>query len=116
MNLQQILQQVDERGTVGAYSQAAREVRAAEVREQLRPVRVALLSSYTINSLTAYLEVEAARKGFGADVYVGPFNAVTQELLDPSSGCLAHKPDVVFIAQQLADICPPLANDHLALS
>ncbi len=114
MDIQQILQLADERATVGAYSQAARELR--QLHEQLRTVRVALLSSYTINSLVSYLEVEAARKGFGADVYVGPFNAVTQELLDPASGCLAHQPDVVFIAQQLGDICPPLANDHLTLS
>jgi FkbH-like protein len=36
-------------------------------------------------------------------------------LLDPGSGCLSHQPDVVFVAQLLCDVCPPLADDFLAL-
>jgi FkbH-like protein len=113
MELQKILQAVDERSTVAAYKQAAREVRSHG--EQLRPVRLSLLSSFTINSLVPYLEVEATRKGFAADVYVGPFNSVTQELINPAGGCLAHKPDLVFVAQQLNEICPALVEDYLAL-
>src|SRR5215212_817179 len=113
MKLHEILQSLDERSTVAAYTQAAREVRS--LREQLRPVRLALLSSFTINSLVPYLEVETARNGFAADVYVGPFNSVTQELINPTGGCHAHKPDLVFIAQQLSEVCPVLVEDYLAL-
>lgn len=111
--LQQILRLLDEKPAPAAYSQAAREIRS--LKEQLQPVRVALLSSFTVRSLAPYLEVEAARRGFAADVYVGPFNGVVQELVDPGSGCNAHKPDVVFIAQQLSEVSPSLVNDYLAL-
>src|SRR5436190_8756407 len=111
--LEQILQSLDERPAPAAYAQAAREIKTFH--EQLQPARVALLSSFTVRSLVPYLEVEAARRGFAADVYVGPFNAVTQELLDPESGLHAHKPDVVFIAQQLSEVGPLLVGDFLAL-
>src|SRR5919197_3803008 len=114
LSLEHILRSVDERPTLAAYARAAREVRSFGAR--LRPVRVSLLSTFTIDSLAPYLEVEAARRGLAADIYLGPFGAVGQELLDPGSGCLSHRPDVVFVAQLLCDVCPPLANDFLALS
>ena len=114
LTLEQILRSVDERPTLAAYAQAAREIRS--LGERLQPVRVSLLSTFTIDSLRPYLEVEAARLGFGANTYVGPFNSVRQELLNPSSGCLKHQPDIVFVAQLLCDVCPPLVNVFLALS
>ena len=111
--LEQLLQSVDERPTTAAYAHAARQVRSLD--DQLRRVRAALLATFTIDSLVPYLEVEAARGGFAADVYLGPFNAITQELLNPGSGCLSHCPDVIFVAQLLSDVCPPLVSDFLAL-
>jgi FkbH-like protein len=110
--LAQVLAALDERPTVAAYMRAAREARA--LAEHLRPVRVALLSSYTVDPLVPFLAVEAARAGFDTAVYVGEFNAATQELLDPESGCARHRPDVVFLLQRLADACPALADDFLA--
>jgi FkbH-like protein len=111
--LDELLRALDEHPTVAAYTQAARAVRA--VREGLRPVRLALLATFTIDGLKPYLEVEAARRGFAADVYVAPFDSVKQELLDPARGCVGHRPDVVFIVHRLSEVCPPLAHDFLAL-
>lgn len=111
--LEQVLQSVDQRPTMAAYMQAAREVRLLD--ERLRSIQLSLLSTFTIDSLVPYLEVEAARKGFAADIYVGLFNAVRQELLNPNSGRLVHRSDVVFIAQHLSDVCPPLTNDYRML-
>jgi FkbH-like protein len=112
-DLAQTLRTLDERPTVAAYAQAARVVRAQ--RDQLRPVRIAVLATFTVDGLVPYLEVEAARQQFGAQVYVGPFNSIKQELLDATSGCAQFQPDVVFILQLLTDVCPPLANDFLTL-
>lgn len=110
-DLDQILATLDERPTVAAYLQAARQVSAC--REQLAPVRVALLASFTIDSIVPFLVVEAARLGFAAEVYVAPFNSVKQELLRADSGCVRHKPDVVFVANLLGDVCPALTHDVL---
>ncbi|HUJ73060.1 MAG TPA: HAD-IIIC family phosphatase, partial [Verrucomicrobiae bacterium] len=105
----QILAAVDERPGVAAYLQAARQI--PSFKEELAPVRVALLASFTVDSVVPFLVVEAARLGFAADVYVAPFNSVKQELLDPDSGCVRHQPDVVFVANLLGDICPGLVHD-----
>jgi len=111
--LEQVLQELDQRPTPAGYAHAARRVRA--LGQQLRPARIAQLSTFTLDGLTPYLEVETARLGFAVQLYQGPFNAVRQELLDPHSGTAAQQPDVVFVTQLLEDVCPPLARNFLAL-
>jgi FkbH-like protein len=101
------------RPTPAAYAAAAREIESRS--GELQPVRVAILSSHTIDPIVPYLKVEAARHELYADHYVGGFNAVQQELRGASSGCVGFRPDVVFVAQLLCDVCPPLASDFLRL-
>ncbi|HEY8184919.1 MAG TPA: HAD-IIIC family phosphatase [Pyrinomonadaceae bacterium] len=112
LSLEQILRTLDERPTMAAYSRTAREIRLSE---QLQPVKVSLLSTFTVDTLVPYLEVEAARSGFAANIYLGPFNSVRQELLNPDSECLRQQPDIIFVSQLLCDVCPPLVNDFLSL-
>lgn len=107
------LASVDERPTVAAYWNAAREVR--EHGGSLQPLRVALLASFTVDPLVPFLEVEAARRGLRAEVYVGPYNSAHRELLDESSGCHAHRPDLVFVLDLLEDRMPRLAYEFLTL-
>jgi FkbH-like protein len=104
---------LDERPTLAAYQALAREL--AHVAPALRPARVAILSSFTIDQVLPFLRVEAARDGLCADVHVAPFNTVSQQLLDPQSGCARHRPDVVFVCVLLEDLCPRLAGDFLSL-
>ncbi len=56
--LRQILDPVAERPTLSAYTQAARALRSQAA--HLQTARVALLSSFTIDPLLPYLEVESA--------------------------------------------------------
>jgi len=113
-SLETIFAAVDRSPSSAAYADAARRLR--QVREDWPPVRIALLSSFTIDLLVPYVEVETARAGLAADVYIAPFDTVQQELLGAGSGCLAHRPDVVFVSQLLDDACPPLMEDFLDLS
>lgn len=108
-----VLESLDRRPTPAAYHQAARDL--ASVSGNLTPVRIALLASFTIEPLVPFLRVEAARCGFAADMYVAPFDAVSQELLDPSSGCARHRPNVVFVARLLEDVSPALHDQFLSL-
>ena len=113
MSLSNLLEALDRRPTPAAYHQAARDL--ASLAGDLRPLRIALLASFTIEPLVPFLRVEAARRGFAADVYVAPFDAANQELLDPSSGCVRHRPDIVFVARLLEDVSPPLHDSFLSL-
>jgi FkbH-like protein len=110
----ELLAALDRRPTVAGYQATAREL--IPVTGRLPRVRVALLASFTIDPLVPFLRVEAARLGFALDAYTAPLNTIAQELLDPASGCAAHAPEIVFVSQRLADVCPPLVDDFLALS
>ena len=76
---------------------------------------MAVLSSFTIEPLLPYLRVEAARAGFDVDVHVPPFDAGRQALVHPNGPCVARRPDVVIVAELLADVCPVLAFDYLSV-
>jgi FkbH-like protein len=112
LDLAQVFARVDERPTAATYLQAARQT--AECKGQLSPVRIAFLSSFTLDSLLPFLTVEAARFGFTIEAYVAPFNSVKPELLGADSGCIHHRPDVVFVANLLGDVRPDLAHDTLS--
>src|SRR5438874_2382013 len=71
-----------------------------------RPVRIALLSSYVLDPLIPFLDVECRRAGLSPAFYVTPFNQYTQEVLDPSSGLHSFSPEIVFVALELEDLFP----------
>lgn len=69
-----------------------------------RSVRIALLSSYVLDHLTAYLDFECRKTGLSPEFYVAPFNQYTQEILVPSSGLYRFKPDIAFLALAIEDL------------
>lgn len=83
----------------------------------LPTVRIAVLSSYTIDPLIPYLELECAELGLIPDVYITPFNAWAQESLSPDSALYRFRPEVIFVALALDDLIPGLqsALDHSEL-
>jgi FkbH-like protein len=114
LRLQEILDTVDRAPSAATYAQAARELGASDL--PLAPARVAVLSSFTMDLVRPYLQVELARHRLALELYLAPFNTVQQEMLGAESGCITHRPDVVFIARQLVDICPALVHDFLGTS
>jgi FkbH-like protein len=112
--LDELLRSVDRQSGLSAYLQAARSL--GRFAEELRPVRVALLGTFTIEPLIPFLQVESARMGYAADVYVAPLNAIQQELFSPDSGCAKHRADIVFIAALLEDVSPALAIEYSAMN
>jgi FkbH-like protein len=85
-----------------------------------RPVRITLLSSYVLDPLIPFLDVECRRAGLAPAFYVTPFNQYTQDVLDPSSGLYSFGPEIVFVALDLEDLFPAVrrapSGDELAKS
>ena len=85
-----------------------------------RPVRIALLSSYVLDPLIPFLDVECRRAGLAPTFYATPFNQYTQEVLDPSSGLYSFGPEIAFVALDLEDLFPGVRGvpsvDELARS
>ena len=75
---------------------------------QGRAVRIALLSSYVLDWLIPYLDLESRKAGLNPEFYLAPFNQYSQQVLNPKSDLYQFKPDVVFLALGLEDICPQI--------
>src|SRR5262245_52420024 len=73
-----------------------------------RPVRIAILSSYVLDPLVPFLDVECRRAGLSPAFYVAPFNQYTQDVLNPASGLYAFGPDIVFVALDAEDLFPAI--------
>lgn len=62
-----------------------------------KKVRVALLSSFTINGLEDALRVKSAEKNIRCITYVGGYNQHPQEILNTKSGLYKFLPDITFL-------------------
>ncbi|MCE5185827.1 MAG: HAD-IIIC family phosphatase [Planctomycetaceae bacterium] len=59
--------------------------------------KVAFTGSFTMEPVSEYAIVEAARQDIGLDVYVAPYGQFSREMLDTQSGLYAFKPDLTFL-------------------
>lgn len=74
------------------------------------PVRIALLSSFTLETLLPYVDVECRALGLVPDVYVAPFNSWTQEILDDRSELYRAEPEIAFLSVAIDDLAPQLSG------
>ena len=74
-----------------------------------RAVRIALLSSYVLDWLIPYLDLECRKAGLVPEFYLAPFNQYPQQILNARSDLYQFKPEVIFLALGLEDICPQAA-------
>jgi FkbH-like protein len=90
-----------------AYREAARGLEA-DPPSGLRPLRLAVLSTFTASPLEPYVVVEGARRGLAIVPWFGPYDQLEPQALDPGSALHAARPDVVVIAARLEDVAPDL--------
>ena len=64
----------------------------------LKKLRVALLSSFSIEFLRPHLILDAFLSGIQAEVYLAGFGQFQQEIRNPASGLYSFVPDVVILA------------------
>lgn len=103
MCLDEIIQQAKEVGTWLANRQAAQKIEVAFGSQQAEPrikVKVAFLSSFTVEPLVDFAVVEAAAQGIWLDAYVGRYGQFNQEILNPSSGLYAFSPEIIILAAE----------------
>jgi len=83
-----------------AYKRIQRlNLKALDVPDE-KKIKVALLSSFTIDPLGIYIDIKNRLVGLYPEIYIGPFNQYRQEILDKGSKLYAFKPDVVILAVQ----------------
>lgn len=74
----------------------------------LTTLRVAFERSFTIEPVGPLLQAMALQYGARIELYFGPFNAYSQELLQPGSELDRFAPDVTILAIQSRDILPEI--------
>lgn len=100
--LQQLIQ-VDSSPATVAFAYKERSNLSAEAG---RPIRIALLSSYTLDPLVPYLDYECRSAGLAPEFYIAPFNQYVQEVLQLSSDLYRFQPEIVFIGIAIDDLYP----------
>jgi FkbH-like protein len=87
-----------------------------EALSDLPPLRVAVLRNFTAEGLLPVLAGEIVRAGFAPKFYLGDFDAVAADVLNPDSPLFRFQPDFIILAQWLEGLQPVLANRFLTLS
>jgi FkbH-like protein len=73
-------------------------------------VRAALLSSFTVDALVPYVDLEFRNLGLAPELYVAPFNSWAQEVIADDSGLRRFNPQIAFLAVSIDDLVPELAG------
>lgn len=71
-----------------------------------RPLRVAILRSYTLDMMEPILKLRLILEGFNPVFWWGDYNQFRQEVLDNESSMYLFKPDIVFLMTRIEEILP----------
>lgn len=82
----------------------------------LRPFRLAILRSFTVEPIVPLLRAEAFAYGIDLEVHVGDFNTYAQDLLDGNSSLYRFAPDAVVLAVLSEAVAPELSCNFADLS
>jgi FkbH-like protein len=74
----------------------------------LTTCRLAVLRSFTVEPLIPLLRAAAFANSIDLSVYLSPFNAYAQEVLNENSSLYRFKPEVAILAVQTRDVAPEL--------
>lgn len=95
--------------TINFLANAAKRSDAAG----LKPFKVALLSSFSIEFLHPFLVGIGFLNRLKIEIYQAGFNQFRQEILDPRSGLYAFAPDAVVLAVEGKEVAPALYANYL---
>ncbi|MES2736766.1 MAG: HAD-IIIC family phosphatase [Verrucomicrobiota bacterium] len=81
----------------------------------LTPIKVAILSTFTVDLMKPCLIVEGAAQGFLLDLWLGPFGQIEQQVFDPGSLFYQADPQSVLLLARLEDWAPEVACRFVSL-
>jgi FkbH-like protein len=67
-------------------------------------INIALLSSFTIDPLVTYLDIDCRLIGLFPQVYVAPFNRYQEEVFNEQSGLYQSQPDIILFFVEIESI------------
>ncbi|MCK5047187.1 MAG: HAD family hydrolase, partial [Candidatus Heimdallarchaeota archaeon] len=67
-------------------------------------IKIALLSSFTIDPLAAFLDIDCRMEDLLPEIYVAPFNRFQEEIIDDKSKLYKFKPEIIFFFIELESL------------
>jgi FkbH-like protein len=106
-----------ETSTYARYAAVANVLESSTPEQTGLPVlKVALLRNFTAEPLVPVLAGEIFRAGYHPRFYVGDFDAIQADVLDPNSRLYAFQPDFIILAQWLEALSPALTTAFISTS
>jgi FkbH-like protein len=94
------------------YSDFLRALPAAEsLSRDARPLRVAVLRTYTVEPIEPILRLHLIVEGFTPEFWIGGYNQYIQEIVDPRSGLYSFKPDLVILFTRIEELLPDFLDE-----
>jgi FkbH-like protein len=80
------------------------EAQNIEKKKFEKKIKIAILSSFTINGLAETLQVKSAQKNIECKTFLGGYNQYNQEILDKNSNLYKFLPDITFLILDVRNI------------
>ncbi|MBI5643643.1 MAG: HAD-IIIC family phosphatase [Deltaproteobacteria bacterium] len=96
------------------FTDYIRNLEAAEKASEglaLRPLKVAVLRSYTAEMIEPVLRLRLLVEGYRPEFSFGGYNGFIQEILDDESFLYRARPDVVLLLIRIEELMPEFARD-----
>lgn len=97
-------------------ARAARFLRGAAEKAaptELKPFRVGILSSFTIDMVHDPLIAHGLTEGLAVDIYQAGYDQYHQEILSPDSGLYRYEPDAILLAVDERRWAPEVYDNYL---
>lgn len=75
---------------------------------RLKPLRIAVLRSYTVETIEPILKLRLYIDGYKPEFLFGNYNTYAQEVLDTSGELYAFRPDIVLFLVRVEELLPDL--------
>jgi FkbH-like protein len=79
-----------------------------------KPLRVALLRSYTVEPIEPVLRLRLLLEGFRPSLWVGGYNQYVQEILDAQSALHQFRPDLIVMMIRIEEVMPDFIDEFTA--
>lgn len=97
------------------YLNEANQIAGLIPKDEYQKLKVAILCSFTIESIEPILRVEAFKEKMNIETYICGYSQYAQDILDETSGLYMFNPDVVILAIRLEEIAPFILNDYIGM-
>jgi len=94
------------------YFQCLNEIETFSDMVELKPLKVAILRSYTADLIESVLKVRLYVEGYKPEIFWGQFNQFSQEILDEESPLYKFKPDLILLLIRIDDILPQFVFNY----